>query len=89
MDGIANQIDPGDPNLENMYARPLHEVLATGTQILPQSLLEALSELQQDEVIQAALGPVAEEFINVKTQEWEEYDSQVSSWEIDQYLTFF
>ena len=89
LDGIVNQIDPGEPNLENMYARPLAEVLATGTQILPQSLSEAVAELRQDEVVQEALGPIAEEFINLKTQEWETYDSQVSSWEIDQYLTFF
>ena len=52
-------------------------------------LSEAVAELRQDEVVQEALGPIAEECINLKTQEWETYDSQVSSWEIDQYLTFF
>ena len=89
MDGVANKVDPGEPNLENMYDRPLAEVLATGTQILPQSLAEAIGELERDEVIQAALGPIADEFIALKTQEWDEYGSQVSSWEIDKYLTFF
>jgi len=89
MDGITNKIDPGEPNLENMYDRPLAEVLATGTQVLPQSLPEAIEELKRDDVIQAALGPIADEFITLKTQEWDEYDSQVSSWEIDKYLTFF
>ena len=89
MDGIANQLDPGDPNLSNMYAQPLADVLASGTQILPQSLAEAIDELKRDEVVQSALGPIAEEFIELKTLEWEEYDSQVSSWEIQKYLTFF
>ena len=89
MDGVANKVDPGEPNLENMYDRPLAEVLASGTQVLPQSLAEAIEELGRDDVVQAALGPIADEFIALKTQEWEEYDSQVSTWEIDKYLTFF
>jgi len=89
MDGIANQIDPGEPNLGNMYERPLSEVRAAGISILPQSLREALEELQQDTVVQAALGPIAEEFIALKIKEWETYDSQVTRWEIDEYLTFF
>ena len=89
LDGIANQIDPGDPNLTNMYERTLEDVAAQGTGILPQSLLEALDALRQDTVIQHALGPIADEFISLKTQEWETYDRQVSQWETDQYLTFF
>ena len=89
MDGIANQIDPGEPNLGNMYERSLSEVREAGIKLLPQSLLEAVEELQQDEVIQRALGPLAEEFIDLKLKEWKTYDSQVTRWEIDEYLTFF
>ncbi len=89
MDGIENKIDPGDPNLGNMYERPLAEILEQGIQILPQSLLEAVHELRSDQVIQEALGVIAPEFINLKTQEWETYDAQVTQWEIDEYLTFF
>jgi len=89
MDGIENKIDPGDPNLGNMYERPLEEVIQSGIQILPQSLLEAINEFKADDVLKEALGPIAEEFIDLKTKEWETYDSQVTSWEVDQYLTFF
>jgi len=89
MDGIENKIDPGDPNLENMYDKSLGEILDQGTEILPQSLLEALGELCQDELIQDALGVIAPEFIDLKTQESETYDAQVTRWEIDEYLTFF
>lgn len=89
MDGIENKIDPGDPNLENMYDKSLGEILNQGTEILPQSLLEALGELCQDELIQDALGVIAPEFIDLKTQESETYDAQVTRWEIDEYLTFF
>ncbi len=89
LDGIENKIDPGDPNLGNMYERPLNEVLESGTGILPQSLWEAVQELREDEVIRSALGVIADEFIELKTKEWETYDRQVTQWEIDEYLTFF
>jgi len=89
MDGIANQIDPGEPNLGNMYERPLSEVREAGIKVLPQSLWEAVEELQQDKVVQGALGPIAEEFIDLKIKEWQTYDGQVTRWELDEYLTFF
>jgi len=89
MDGIEQKIDPGDPNLGNMYQRSLKEVIESGIQILPQSLWEAVGALKKDEVIQSALGPIAEEFINLKTKEWQTYDGQVTQWEVDEYLTFF
>jgi len=89
IDGIENKIDPGDPNLGNMYERPLAEILEQGTKILPQSLSEALGELRADEVIRGALGVIADEFIELKAAECEAYAGQVTRWETDEYLTFF
>ena len=89
MDGIARKLDPGEPNLGNMYARSLEEIYASGTKILPQSLSEAIAELEKDEIVRSALGVIADEFITLKKQEWETYLGQVSAWEVDQYLTFF
>ena len=89
IDGIENKIDPGDPNLGNMYEKPLNDILESGTKILPQSLWEAVQELRQDNVIKNALGVIADEFIDLKTKEWETYDGKVTQWEIDEYLTFF
>ncbi len=89
IDGIENKIDPGDPNLGNMYERSLNEVIESGIQILPQSLWESINELKSDEVLKTALGPIADEFIDLKIKEWETYDAQVTRWELDQYLTFF
>jgi glutamine synthetase len=86
MDGIENKIDPGDPNLGNMYERPLAEVCEQGIKILPQSLCEAVGELRSDEVIKGALGVIADEFIELKTQEWQTYHNQVTPWEIAEYL---
>ena len=87
LDGIKNQIDPGEPNLENMYQRSVAEVQQQGVGILPQSLHEAIEELRQDDVIQSALGVIAGELIDLKTREWATYDQQVTPWELESYLT--
>jgi len=90
IDGIRNQIDPGEPNVgRNMYELDPEALMASGMQILPQSLHEALDELKRDEVIQAALGPIAPEYIRLKEGEWRQYHRVVSQWEIDRYLTLF
>ncbi len=90
MDGIRNQIDPGEPNIgTNMYDISLDEHRARGIEILPQSLSEALAELKTDEVIQESLGPICDEFITLKEAEWSEYHKVVSQWEVDRYLTMF
>lgn len=89
LDGVEKKMEPGEPNLGNLYERPLNEIRESGIKILPQSLWEALEELRGNTVIQSALGVIADEFIELKTKEWETYDSQVTPWEIDEYLTFF
>jgi glutamine synthetase len=87
LDGIRRGLDPGEPNRENAYALGLDEMARREVRLLPQSLTEALDELERDEVIQAALGPIAEEFLRLKRAEWNEYHRQVTDWEVQRYLT--
>jgi glutamine synthetase len=87
LDGLRRKLDPGEPNLGNMYALSREEVARRGVRVLPQSLAEALDELERDEVIQAALGPIAPEFLRLKRMEWNDYHRQVSAWEVERYLT--
>jgi glutamine synthetase len=89
LDGIKRKLDPGEPNLGNLYNRSLDEIREKGIQLLPQSLFEAIEELRRDEVVQAALGPIAADFIQLKLREWETYDRQVTDWEVNEYLTYF
>ncbi|MEC7556763.1 MAG: type III glutamate--ammonia ligase, partial [Planctomycetota bacterium] len=88
-DGVENKIDPGEPNLGNLYEKTLEEITGSGISILPQSLGESLSELEKDDVVQGGLGVIAEEFIKVKTSELHVSEQQVTAWEIDRYLTLF
>ncbi len=87
MDGIKRKLDPGDPNLGNMYAMSSEEMARRNIRVLPQSLTEALDELEKDSIIQAALGPIYPEFLKLKRMEWNEYHRQVSAWEVERYLT--
>jgi glutamine synthetase len=87
LDGIRRGLDPGEPNRDNAYALGLEEMARRGVRLLPQSLAEALAELEHDEVIQSALGPIAAEFLRLKHEEWDEYHRQVTTWEVERYLT--
>jgi glutamine synthetase len=87
LDGILRRLDPGPPNLGNMYERPLEEIRAAGIRLLPQSLLEAVGELKEDQLVRGALGALADDYIDLKTKEWETYERQITPWEVDQYLT--
>jgi glutamine synthetase len=87
LDGIKRRLDPGEPNLGNMYEMSMEEMAQRKIRVLPQSLKEALDELEQDEVIQAGLGPIYQEFLKLKRLEWNDYHRQVSDWEVERYLT--
>lgn len=87
LDGIKRRLDPGEPNRANNYGLSVEEMARRNVRVLPQSLEEAIHELEKDEVIQAALGPIAAEFIRLKRAEWNEYHKQVSAWEVERYLT--
>ena len=89
LDGIHRELDPGEPNLGNLYALGLEETQRRGIRIFPQSLHEALDELENDDLVLESLGPIAPDFVELKRQEWRDYHRQVTSWEIDKYLTLF
>ncbi|NJN88431.1 MAG: type III glutamate--ammonia ligase [Leptolyngbyaceae cyanobacterium SL_7_1] len=89
LDGIENQLDPGEPSNFNLYDLSPTELTEKGIHTLPQSLKEAIDALTADPVITNALGVLADEFIMLKQMEWVEYMRHVSDWEVDRYLEFF
>ena len=90
LDGVRRKLDPGEPNVINLYDLTLDEVEQRKLRFIPQSLPEAMQELEQDEVIQSALGAsLAKEFLKVKRQEWVQFHNKVTRWEEDSYLTRF
>ena len=83
LDGIQRQLTPPEAAHENLYAL---EVQRTGER-LPDTLEAAIQALRADSVVTGALGAhITEQYVAGKLQEWEEYQAQVSQWELDRYL---
>ncbi len=89
MDGIAKEMHCPEPNLGNLYTLSRSDIYKRGLNTLPQSLREALHDLEHDPVIMDGLGPIQSEFLKLKWQEWNEYHRTVTHWETEQYLTAF
>src|SRR3954453_17341586 len=94
LDGIERQLDAGEPNSENLYASSYDELTTRGLRSLPANLLEAIGELERDDVLRAALGRGRDEdyldyYARVKRDEWFRYHEQVTEWELREYLTRF
>ena len=90
LDGVERQLDPGEPQNINLYDLDTQDCREQGIGILPQTLNEALDELQGDSLFASALGPeIINEFIRMKREEWIEFNRHVSRWEIERYAEFF
>ncbi|MBE9136213.1 type III glutamate--ammonia ligase [Nodosilinea sp. LEGE 07088] len=90
LEGIREGLDPGAPHTENMYTYSLAELTAMGIDTLPRTLGEAVEAFAADPLSKAVMGPLMyQTYIDFKTQEWEEYHSHVSDWELQRYLKFF
>jgi glutamine synthetase len=90
LDGIEQDLDPGDPHLENMYELSDAELSKRGVRQLPRTLLEAVSAFAEDDLGRRVMGDeLYQSYINLKSGEWWSYHNAVSPWEIDEYLTKF
>jgi len=87
LDGIETSADYREPVNENIWEMSFREKRRLRIDDLPHDLNEALDELEKDDIIVAALGKhVTSHFIEAKRQEWRDYITQVSAWELDSYL---
>ncbi len=90
LEGIKQQMPIPNAVDRNIYAMTAQERLEAGIDDLPSSLSRAVSALEKDDVIKAALGShIYANFIEAKRFEWTAYRSQVTKWELDQYLTSY
>ncbi len=88
LDGIDNNMAaPEGLNNVNIYHLSADERDEMGIASLPGSLAEAMRELDSDEVLKDALGPVTYgAFSRAKWAEVEDYRMKVSDWEVERYL---
>ena len=87
LEGIRNKITPGQPVTENVFKMRLWEKEELGIESLPKDLGEAIVEFEKDDYLKGVLGEhISRKYLNAKKAEWIQYQTQVTTWEIDQYL---
>jgi glutamine synthetase len=90
LDGIEQDLDPGDPDLVNMYELPDQELERRGVRQLPRTLLESITAFEADDIGRRVMGEdLFKSYIALKKSEWWNYHNSISQWEIDNYLTKF
>lgn len=88
LDGVDSKLPLPKPlNNVNVYHLSTDERKAMGIGELPGSLIEALRELDRDQVLVDSLGREAyQAFRRAKHEEWDEYRLRVTDWELEHYL---
>ena len=90
LEGIKEELDPGKPQDDNLYALSEEERQARGIEFLPRTLAEAVDAFAADPFVEKVLGTeLRNEFIRYKREEWNAYHTAVSAWEVERYSHLF
>jgi glutamine synthetase len=90
LEGIEQDLDPGEPHLENMYLKSDAELEALGVKRLPKTLEEAVDAFEADPLTEKVFGTkMRNAWIDFKRDEWLSYLNHVSDWERSRYLKFY
>ena len=90
LDGIKNQIKPPAEVQMNVFAMSDAEKETLNIAHMPESLKEAIEAFEADEFVQEVLGShICKKLLQMKKKEWETYRSQVTNWELEEYLYKF
>lgn len=90
LEGIAEELDPGEPRTENMYVKSEEELKKLGVNHLPETLQEALDAFEADDLGVRVMGQVMRDtWLEYKRNEWNGYVHHVSDWERARYLRMF
>lgn len=90
LEGIEQQLDPGDPIPMNMYEQSDEDLARLSVGVLPRTLLEAVEAFERDPLSESVFGSeLKSAYVELKQREWWDYHNTVSTWEYDRYLEFF
>jgi len=90
LDGIARQLDPGEPTLIDPGNYTDEERAARGIKRYPTTQAEALAALEHDEVLMEALGPkLSEAYLTVKRSEYAAFAAEDLDFEIKHHINKF
>jgi glutamine synthetase len=84
--GIQQQMTPPAPIDDDMYEMSAVQRKKHKLQSLPQDLGQALTALRRDQALRHTLGEAfCEEFLQLKQQEWQDWQTAVTDWERARY----
>lgn len=87
LDGIEKGMQAPEPIEENVYDLKEKELSYKKIEKLPFNLYEALAALDADSILRDALGEhLYGAFKTAKLQEWKEFRTAVTDWELNRYL---
>jgi glutamine synthetase len=90
LDGIENDLTPPPAVSANIYDMPPEIREKHRIESLPENLAQALSEMKADPLIRRTLGDhLYQKYAEAKKQEWNEYSTTVTEWELNRYLNRF
>jgi len=90
LEGIEQNLDPGEPHRDNMYLKSDEELAKLGVSLLPRSLEQALDAFEADPLSRQVMGEkMFAAWLALKREEWRSYSSHVTDWEKTRYLKFF
>jgi glutamine synthetase len=87
---VINKLDPGEPMLNDPGDLRSDELDRRGIHRLPESLALAADNLEKDELLMDALGPMlAQSYLAVKRSEHRSFAAQETDFEIDHHFHTF
>ncbi|AKX34369.1 glutamine synthetase [Spiroplasma litorale] len=90
IDGIENKISNFAPIKKNLFKLTEKEKNDLKIDNLPVDLKEAIEYFKKSSYIKSFLGEdLFNKFIELKQKEWDDYKTEVTSWEIKKYLNFY
>jgi glutamine synthetase len=88
MEGVRKKITPPEPTSLYVFGLSAEERAREGIGCLPNNLFEALEYLKDSNLVEEVLGKhILESFIHIKMEEWDRYRTEVTNWEIKEYLS--
>jgi glutamine synthetase len=87
LEGIEKKYKVPDPVEPNIYKMEMEERAERGLAALPGNLSQAIAEMEKSSLVKEALGEhIFTRFLINKKHEWENYRTQITSYEIKKYL---
>lgn len=90
LDGIRNKMEVPAQVTKNVFTMTKEELEEAEIEELPLTLGDALEELKKDTFLMNVLGEhLSEKYLRAKYEEWNQYCTQITDWEISHYLRNF